>query len=140
MSERTWWRWLLLAAAVTIGLGGALVVLALVGVPAVLMDILYLPGEPDVATAATVSFAVGVTGSVMAGWGASMLIIYLDPEMARRPVIARAFLVGVLLWFALDCAVSLALGAMVNVVGNVLFLALLLPPLAALGRVVSSAP
>ena len=51
-------------------------VLALLGVPGAMMDVLYLPGEPDVAEATTISFAVGVTGSVMAGWGASMLLVY----------------------------------------------------------------
>jgi hypothetical protein len=86
---RLWYRWLLVAASIVIGVGGALVVLALVGMPAVIMDLLYLPGEPDVATAETLSFAIGVTGSVMVGWGISMLYVYLDPSMIERPRIAR---------------------------------------------------
>jgi hypothetical protein len=129
---RLWQRWLVVASAIVVGVGGALVVLALVGVPPAMMDVLYLPGEPDVSTADTLSFAIGVTGSVMVGWGASMLFIYLDPKMVRRPRVARAYLIGAIAWFMLDCAVSLALGAMINVVGNVLFVALLLPPLAGL--------
>jgi hypothetical protein len=56
------------------------------------------------------------------------------PKLAAQPDIAPAFLVGVLVWFALDTAVSLATGAMINVVGSIAFLVLLLPPLAALAR------
>ncbi len=132
MSPTLWYRWLLFAAAVVVGVGAALVLLALVGVPAALMDVLYLPDAPDVARADTLSFAIGVTGSVMVGWGASMLYVYLDPTMLDRPRIARAFFIGTVAWFLLDCTMSLALGAFVNVVGNVLFLGLLLPPLAVL--------
>jgi hypothetical protein len=132
MSPTLWYRWLLFAAAVVVGVGAALVLLALIGVPTALMDVLYLPDEPDVARADTLSFAIGVTGSVMVGWGASLLYVYLDPTTLDRPRIARAFFVGAVAWFVLDCTMSLALGAFVNVVGNVLFLGLLLPPLAVL--------
>ena len=132
MRLQTWYRWLLLAAAIVVGAGAALVVLALGGVPRGLMDVLYLPGEPDVATADTISFAIGITGSVMVGWGASMLYIYLDRSMLDRPRIARAFFIGTVAWFVLDSVMSLALGAIINILGNVLFLGLLLPPLAVL--------
>ena len=132
MNPRTWHRWLLLAASVVVGAGAAFVVLALLGVPPELMEVLYLPGEPDVASADTVSFAIGVTGSVMVGWGSSMLYIYLDPAMLDRPRIARAFLIATIAWFTLDTFMSIALGAMINAVGNCLFLGLLLPPLAVL--------
>lgn len=132
MELASWYRWLLFGAAVTVGAGGAFVLLALVGVPPELMELLYLPGEPDVASATTVSFAVGVTGSVMVGWGASMLYAYLDRSSLDRPRIARAFFVGTVAWFLLDTLMSIALGAMVNVAVNCLFLGLLLPPLAVL--------
>jgi hypothetical protein len=132
MSPRSWHRWLLLAASLVVGVGAAFVALALLGVPPQMMEVLYLPGEPDVASADTISFAVGVTGSVMVGWGASMLYIYLDPSMFDRPRIARAFFVATIAWFVLDTFMSIALGAMINVVGNCLFLGLLLPPLTVL--------
>jgi hypothetical protein len=132
MELRTWHRWLLLGASIVVGAGAMLVVLGLVGVPAALMDALYLPAEPDVAQADTISFAIGVSGAVMVGWGVSMIYVYLDPDLAARPRVARAFFLGVLGWFVLDCTVSLATGAFINVVGNALFLGLLLPPLAVL--------
>ena len=132
MNTRTGHRWLLLAASIVVGAGAVLVALALVGVPPELMEVLYLPGEPDVASADTISFAVGVSGAVMVGWGASMLYIYLDPAMLDRPRSARAFLIATRAWFALDTLMSIALGAVINVVGNCLFLGLLLPPLAVL--------
>jgi hypothetical protein len=132
MNARTWHRWLLLAASIVVGAGAVLAALALVGVPPGLMEVLYLPGEPDVASADTISFAVGVSGAVMVGWGASMLYIYLDAAMLDRPRIARAFLIATMAWFVLDTLMSIALGAVINVVGNCLFLGLLLPPLAVL--------
>ena len=61
-----------------------------------------------------------------------MLYVYLDPGNFDRPRIARAFFVGTVAWFVLDTTMSIALGATVNVVGNCLFLGLLLPPLAVL--------
>ncbi len=129
---RLWYRWLLLAAAVVLGSGGAFVGLALMGVPGAVMDALYLPGEPDVSSADTISFAIGVAGAVMVGWGASMLHIYLDPSMLERPRIARAFFLATVAWFVLDTLMSVALGAMINAVLNCLLLGLLLPPLAVL--------
>lgn len=131
-TSRIWHRWLILAAAVVTGAGASFVLLALLGVPPQLMEVLYLPGEPDVASATTVSFAIGVTGSVMVGWGASMLYVYLDRSSLDRPRIARAFFIGTVAWFALDTFMSLALGAVINAALNCLFLGLLLPPLAVL--------
>ncbi len=61
-----------------------------------------------------------------------MLYVYLDPAVVDRPRVARAFFVGTVAWFVLDSLVSIALGAVVNAVGNLLFVGLLLPPLAAL--------
>jgi hypothetical protein len=130
--DRIWHRWLILAAAVVVGAGATFVLLALLGVPPQLMEVLYLPGEPDVASATTVSFAIGVTGSVMIGWGASMLYVYLDRSSLDQPRIARAFFIGTVAWFALDTFMSLALGAVINAALNCLFLGLLLPPLAVL--------
>jgi hypothetical protein len=132
MKRRTWHRWLLLGAAIVVGVGAAFVLLALLGVPPELMEILYLPGEPDVASADTVSFAIGVSGAVMVGWGTSMLFLYLDPTTLERPRVARAFFLGTSAWFVLDTFMSIALGATINVLFNCLFLGLLLPPLAVL--------
>lgn len=129
---RLWHRWLLLAASIVVGVGAAFVVLALLGVPPELMEVLYLPGEPDVASAATVSFAIGVSGAVMVAWGTSMLYIYLDPAMLGRPRIARAFFLATVAWFVLDTFMSIAVGATLNALLNCLFLGLLLPPLAVL--------
>lgn len=129
---RLWYRWLIVAAAMVVGAGAVFVLLALIGVPPELMEVLYLPGEPDVASATTVSFAIGVTGSVMIGWGASMLYVYIDAASLEQPRIARAFFIGSVAWFVVDTLMSISLGAMVNVALNCLFLGLLLPPLAVL--------
>ena len=138
-NDRIWYRWVILAAAVVVGAGATFVLLALLGVPPQLMEVLYLPGEPDVAEARTLSFAIGVSGAVMVGWGVSMLFVYIDASVVEQPRLARTFLVGVVAWFALDCTVSITLGAVVNAAANVVFLVALLPPLAALSRTRSRA-
>lgn len=134
MTPRRWRLWLIGASALVIVAGLGLALLALFGSMTWLMEVLYLPGEPDVADARTLSFAIGVSGAVMVGWGVSMLLVYLDALAVEQPRLARAFLVGVVAWFVLDCTVSLALGAVLNAAANVVFLAALLPPLAALSR------
>jgi hypothetical protein len=134
MTRERWRLWLLAAAAFVVLAGLGLVLLALFGSMRWLMEVLYLPGEPDVAAARTLSFAIGVSGAVMIGWGVSMLLVFAAASSAEQPRIARAFLAGVIVWFVLDCTVSLALGAVLNAAANVIFLATLLPPLAALGR------
>lgn len=134
MTPERWRLWLLAANVLVIVAGVGLALLALFGSMSWLMGVLYLPGEPDVSEARTLSFAIGVSGAVMVGWGASMLLVYLDATTIEQPRLARAFLVGVVTWFVLDCAVSLTLGAVVNAAANVVFLAALLPPLAALSR------
>jgi hypothetical protein len=134
MTPERWRLWLLAASVLVIVAGLGLALLALFGSMSWLMGVLYLPGEPDVAEARTLSFAIGVSGAVMVGWGVSMLLVYLDASVIEQPRLARAFLVGVVAWFVLDCSVSITLGAVVNAAANVVFLAALLPPLAALSR------
>lgn len=134
MTPERWRLWLLAASALVIVAGVGLALLALFGSMSWLMEVLYLPGEPDVAEARTLSFAIGVSGAVMVGWGVSMLLVYVDATAIEQPRLARAFLVGVVAWFVLDCTVSITLGAVMNAAANVVFLAALLPPLAALSR------
>ena len=71
----------------------------------------------------------GVLGAVMAGWGVMLWLVadrlYLrDPELARLMI-----LMGVGTWFVLDCAASLVVGAPLNLLINVAFLALFVIPL-----------
>ena len=76
----------------------------------------------------------GLMGAVMAGWGVALILIVRNLENLDRDLILRANAIGLLSWFVIDNAVSISLGAYVNVGGNIFFLALVLPPLLLLQR------
>ncbi len=70
----------------------------------------------------------------MAGWGIALILIARHLDELDRDLILRANAMGFLSWFVIDSTVSIGLGAYLNVGGNILFLALLLPPLLLLQR------
>lgn len=92
----------------------------------------HLAGEPPTTIARQ---AIQVSGALTLGLGAAAL--------AARPVFAgradarggaRAFAVGLIVWYLPDTAGSIDLGIPFNAVGNTIFLALLLPPAVAFAR------
>lgn len=127
-----WRRWLLAASVITEATGILLVAAALTTIPTALFDIIYYPGEPDVTSAQTLSFALGVSGAVIAGWGATMAFIFWRSDSATSLSAARALVPGLAIWFLLDGAVSIVNGASINVIGNGLLLAMFIPPLVAI--------
>lgn len=121
------------AAGVTLVTGLAL---ALAAVPALnlpvrlLADLLVWPvdgAETLAAPETRLGFAIG--GGVLAGWG--LMIWHLAGEpLARSPEAVRALIrISVLTWFVVDSAGSVAAGAALNVLPNLMFLALLLLPM-----------
>ena len=84
------------------------------------------PGvEAATADSPTLRWVAGIAGGVWAGWGASMF----SQTMGRTP--AWALRAGLLVWFLLDSAASVANGAPLNIFVN---LSLLLPGLVLLRR------
>lgn len=75
--------------------------------------------------------SVALVGAVMLGWGCAMLAVWracgADPGVWRG--LARA----VIIWWAVDSALSVATGFTLNAVSNTLFLALFLVPAVKLG-------
>jgi hypothetical protein len=127
-----WRRWLQVASAVTVIIGAGTTFLSLSGggrIQAGLFELLYFPGHPDLTAADTLSFALGVAGGVMTGWGVMLLGLFGRGESAE--VTIGPLVSGLLVWFALDGAASVASGAIINLAGNTLFLAMFVPPLAA---------
>lgn len=121
------------AAGVTLITGAAL---ALAALPALnlpmrlLADILIWPldqaqtlGLPETRLA----FAIG--GGVMLGWGLMIWQLAGEP-LERAPDAVRGIIrSSVLAWFVVDSAGSVASGAALNVVPNLVFLALFLVPM-----------
>lgn len=81
------------------------------------------PGPPDFATRATSA----MLGGVMIGWGATLLL--LPYRRDSRP----AMLAGLVAWFLCDSAGSLLCGFTGNLGVNLLFVAVLAPPIVFMG-------
>lgn len=72
----------------------------------------------------------GILGGVLVGWGAAQLIVIRELMPERPALAARVLRHGALAWFATDSVASIVAGAAANVVGNIVFLAMFLIPLA----------
>lgn len=87
-STTFWWRWLLVAAAVVVMFGLALVVLA--GPMQQVFEAVYFAPRGAVALdadgVAYTAFMGAVMGSVMVGWGALLLFVLRGPFRRMEPV------------------------------------------------------
>jgi hypothetical protein len=95
-----------------------------------LADIILWPfdGAQDFAARETRVMS-GIGGGVMAGWGV-MLWLVAARVYPKDPVTGRLLIVdGIVVWFVIDSAASLAAGAPLNVLFNIGFLAIFLTPL-----------
>lgn len=114
------------AATAVLGVGFAA---AAVWAPDLLDRLYRLAGpaaEPGMNSAAR--FGAGIYGGLMAGWGVSLHLI------GRRAPITRAVGWGLLTWWAVDSAASVATGYPLNALSNTGFLALFTPALVAMAR------
>ncbi len=130
------------AAGVTMAFGLALALAAFppLGGPVVLLaDILIWPMDgAETGTAPGMRLVLAIGGGVMAGWGWLIWRLAGDP-MARQPEMIRSVVrQSVVVWFVLDSGGSVLAGAPLNVVGNLVFLALFLVPMLR-GRVAETA-
>jgi len=125
-------RWLYLAALVT-AITGALI--ALGALPPRTFDPLLavLFGEPAVAGPPG-RLGLGIAGAIMAGWGVMLAILARSIGSLSPSVLGAAVAAGTLTWFLLDGIVSIVTGAALNLVGNTVFLVLLVAPALALRR------
>lgn len=121
------------AAGVTMVTGLAL---ALAAVPALnigvrlLTDLLVWPVDgAETLAASETRLALAIGGGVMLGWGLMIWQLAGDP-LERAPDAVRAIIrSSVLGWFVVDSAGSIAAGAALNVLPNLVFLALFLIPM-----------
>ncbi len=140
MPQSFWRRWLTIGAAYGVAVGTWIVAFSLLPESAGLDPFLRWtfalhPGGLGPLTPA-VRLATAVTGALTVGL--SVVAWGLRPDAASAPGEARragrALAAGMVAWFVLDSAASLALGGALNVVGNATFLIALVPPSVALAR------
>jgi hypothetical protein len=134
--------WLKTASVITIITG---VICALASHPSTqgiwlfLFDVLKWPADADPASFNADARAVNaVLGGVMVGWGLLMFFLADQRLMAVAPAVPRLMMIALLAWFAVDSLGSWAAGLRGNIVLNVAFLLMFLPPLVSLSRRFSS--
>jgi hypothetical protein len=125
--------WLRAGAALVLA-SGALVVLGahpLTAFPArLLADLLFWPLDGlQTGLAGETRLLAAIGGGVLIGWG--VMLWQLSGEMFDRApeAVGRIIRTSVIAWFVVDSTGSFASGAWLNVVANLVFLALFLVPL-----------
>jgi hypothetical protein len=104
-----------------------------------LFDVLKWPPDADPASFNPDARAVNaVLGGVLVGWGLLMFFLSDERLMADSPAVPRLMTIALLAWFAVDSLGSWAAGLPGNIVLNVAFLLMFLPPLVSLSRRFSS--
>jgi len=100
-----------------------------------LFDLLKWPFDGDPAAFTADTRAVNaVLGGTMVGWGVLMYLLATPQHSVAIPALQRLMLYALYAWCVVDSMGSLAAGLPGNVVLNVLFLVMFVPPLRALAR------
>lgn len=123
-------KWLFLAALFTEVTGLAMVLGALL--PGTLDPLASLAFGEAVAVDRVGRLGLGIAGALMVGWASSIALLVRSLAALTPQALGTAIAVGVVAWFLLDGLVSIVNGAALNLVGNLLYLAILLAPALAL--------
>ncbi len=132
---RLWRRWLIAVGVGLVGIGTGMGLLA--GTPAFqplhgLIDpAFWAAGPADPGTVEFRSWAYGVWGAALVGWGVAVVFLAREALGRGESWAWQALAFGTGLWFVLDTTVSAAHGVWVNVAINAVVLALVAVPLAA---------
>ena len=123
------------AAGVTAitGLALALAAIPVLNLPVrLLADLLIWPlDQGQTLGTSETRLVLAIGGGVMVGWGLMIWQLAGEP-MQRAPDATRAIIrTSILVWFLVDSLASVAAGVPLNVLGNVVFLALFLVPMRA---------
>ena len=136
MRIRTALRWYQLACVITMVTG---VICALASHPATedvwlyLFDALKWPLDGNPAAFSADTRAVNaVLGGTMVGWG--LLMYLLARHITTMVGLPRILLMAIVAWFVVDCTGSLLANMPGNVLLNIIFLGLFMPPLLVLQR------
>lgn len=133
MTVRTSIIWLRCACVITILIG---LISALASYPAtdgvwlLLFDVLKWPLDGNPAGFSDDTRAVNaVLGGTMVGWGVLMYLLATPQRIHALPEVPRLLLIGLVAWFVVDCIGSILAGLPGNIVLNIGFLGLFVPPL-----------
>ncbi len=130
--------WLFAAALFTELTGLSLVAAALI--PGSLDPIISLVFADPVALDAPGRLGTGIAGAVMAGWASSLAVLAKHVHSLSPSVLGTATMWGAGVWFVTDGIVSVTNGAALNLVGNLLYLAILMIPAYALRNTANIEP
>lgn len=115
-------RWLVIWCWAAIAFGAVIAGASFPATEGPARTLLEWQGGRGVAPDAALRFALGLTGAVTIGWGATLLALVGAGE--RLGAVAWRKVAGaVALWFAVDSALSVANGFAPNVASNLVFLA-----------------
>ena len=138
MTVQTSMIWLRAACVITVVTG---MICAMASHPATagvwlwLFDLLKWPLDGDPAFFADDTRAVNaVLGGTMVGWGVLMYLLATPQRIQALPELPQLMLIGLIAWFVVDCIGSLFAGLPGNLVLNIGFLVLFVPPLLVLQR------
>jgi len=136
MRIRTALRWYQVACIITIVTG---IICALASYPTTegvwlyLFDMLKWPLDGNPAAFSADTRAVNaVLGGTMVGWG--LLMYLLAPHITTIVGLPRILLMALVAWFVVDCTGSLMANLPGNMLLNIIFLGLFMPPLLVLQR------
>jgi hypothetical protein len=111
------------AILIVVGVVAAASVHPSLGAPIAIMgDLVFWPvdGLPGAPSGQLERLFAAVAGGLMTGWGAMFV------ALGRGWAVGRAIAIGAAAWFLVDSTGSVVAGVLLNVVGNVPFLALML--------------
>ena len=136
MRVQTAMRWYQVACVITI-VTGIICVLAshpaTAGVWLYLFDALKWPLDGNPAAFSADTRAVNaVLGGTMVGWG--LLMYLLAPHITTIVGLPRILLMAIVAWFVVDSTGSIMANLLGNVLLNIIFLGLFMPPLLVLQR------
>ncbi len=117
----------LFLAAIFTEITGVLMVIGSL-IPGALDPLVSLIFTEPVAIDAPARLGLGIAGALMVGWAATIALLVRSINALSPRLLGSATAVGVMSWFLLDGLVSVANGAALNIVGNTVFLVILLLP------------
>lgn len=130
MSNKAIKPWVVVAGAVVMAVGFGTSLGGILPGPGLesLLEGLFWPSPAKGSLGDVGRLLAVVGGGVMAGWGAMIVVAGRRTEPATGPFIGRMIRTGLLVWFVTDSTGSALVGATLNVVSNLGFLAMTLIP------------